>query len=114
MARVCCMQHSASSSEAALRPYSHAPACACLCSLLCDALARSQLRSDAARTRVQESDLKQIFEPFGAVDYITLQHDGAGRSQGFGFVQCAPTAYSVALCCDARLQHALCCCSDLV
>lgn len=37
----------------------------------------------------QESDLKQIFEPFGAVDYITLQHDGTGRSQGFGFVQCA-------------------------
>lgn len=40
----------------------------------------------------QESDLKQIFEPFGPVDYISLQHDAGGRSQGFGFVQCAPLA----------------------
>ena len=40
----------------------------------------------------QESDLKQIFEPFGPVDYISLQHDAGGRSQGFGFVQCAPFA----------------------
>jgi len=56
-----------------------------------------QLRSGTVRGGMQESDLKQIFEPFGAVDYITLQHDGAGRSQGFGFVQCAPIGHGVAL-----------------
>lgn len=36
---------------------------------------------------VQEQDLRQVFEPFGAVDYITLQKDLSGRSQGYGFVQ---------------------------
>ena len=52
------------------------------------------VHKECAHCCAQESDLKQIFEPFGAVDYITLQHDGAGRSQGFGFVQCAPLAAS--------------------
>ena len=39
---------------------------------------------------VQEADLKQIFEPFGPVDFVTLQKDTSGRSQGYGFVQCVP------------------------
>lgn len=38
----------------------------------------------------QEQDLRQVFEPFGLVDYITLQKDPSGRSQGYGFVQCVP------------------------
>ncbi|EIE25597.1 splicing factor, CC1-like protein [Coccomyxa subellipsoidea C-169] len=36
---------------------------------------------------IQEQDLKQVFEAFGAVEYITLQKDPTGRSQGYGFVQ---------------------------
>ena len=36
---------------------------------------------------VQEADLKQIFEPFGPVDYTSLNKDVQGRSQGSGFVQ---------------------------
>ncbi len=78
--------------------------------------AYSQPRSDMARGGVQESDLKQIFEPFGAVDYITLQHDGAGRSQGFGFVQCAPMGHRGGPCAVTRMRphNALCCCSALV
>lgn len=39
---------------------------------------------------MQEQDLKQVFEAFGAVDYITLQKDPTGRSQGYGFVQYVP------------------------
>lgn len=41
---------------------------------------------------IQEQDLRQVFEPFGAVDYITLQKDLSGRSQGYGFVQYQTTA----------------------
>ena len=37
----------------------------------------------------QEADLKQIFEPFGAVELVTLQRDAAGRSQGIAYVQYA-------------------------
>ena len=33
--------------------------------------------------------MKQIFEPFGTVEYCTLQRDQTGRSQGIGFVQYA-------------------------
>jgi len=92
------------------------PACACLCLLLRGVRACSEPRSDMARGGVQESDLKQIFEPFGAVDYITLQHDGAGRSQGFGFVQCAPMGHRGGPCAVTRMRphNALCCCSALV
>ena len=41
---------------------------------------------------LQEADLKQIFDPFGTVEYCTLQRDQTGRSQGIGFVQCAPAS----------------------
>ncbi|KAK7205503.1 hypothetical protein BZA70DRAFT_160847 [Myxozyma melibiosi] len=39
---------------------------------------------------ITESDLKQIFESYGAVDFVILQKDETGvRSKGFGFVQFA-------------------------
>ncbi|KAK9908927.1 hypothetical protein WJX75_004772 [Coccomyxa subellipsoidea] len=41
---------------------------------------------------IQEQDLRQVFDPFGAVDYVTLQKDPSGRSQGYGFVQYQTTA----------------------
>ena len=37
----------------------------------------------------QEQDLKQIFEPFGPVDFVTMQKDATGRSLGQAYVQCA-------------------------
>ena len=40
----------------------------------------------------QEQDLKQIFEPFGPVDFVTMQKDAAGRSLGQAYVQCARSA----------------------
>ena len=39
---------------------------------------------------LQEQDLKQIFEPFGALDFVTMQKDATGRSLGQAYVQCAP------------------------
>ena len=42
------------------------------------------------RAFLQENDLKQIFEPFGAVELVTLQRDASGRSQGIGHVQYVP------------------------
>lgn len=37
---------------------------------------------------ITEPDLKQIFESYGAVDFVVLQKDETGvRSKGFGFVQ---------------------------
>ena len=41
----------------------------------------------SSELHVQEGDLKQIFDPFGTVEYCTLQRDQTGRSQGIGFVQ---------------------------
>ncbi|KAK9823650.1 hypothetical protein WJX72_004426 [[Myrmecia] bisecta] len=36
---------------------------------------------------ITEVDLKQIFDPFGFVDLVTLNKDASGRSQGMGYVQ---------------------------
>lgn len=36
---------------------------------------------------IGEQDLRQIFEPFGVVEMVTLQRDSGGRSQGIGYVQ---------------------------
>ncbi|KAK9803366.1 hypothetical protein WJX73_009745 [Symbiochloris irregularis] len=38
-------------------------------------------------SNIAEADLKQIFEPFGTVELITLQRDATGRSQGIAYVQ---------------------------
>lgn len=37
---------------------------------------------------VTESDLKDVFEPFGELEFVQLQkEEGSGRSKGYGFVQ---------------------------
>ncbi|EFN58013.1 hypothetical protein CHLNCDRAFT_57088 [Chlorella variabilis] len=38
-------------------------------------------------TSITETDLRPIFEPFGALDFLTLQRDTAARPTGNGFVQ---------------------------
>ncbi|KAK9449413.1 uncharacterized protein V1518DRAFT_373171 [Limtongia smithiae] len=38
---------------------------------------------------VTESDLKQIFQSYGDVDFVVLQKDESSRSKGYGFVQFA-------------------------
>lgn len=40
-----------------------------------------------ARCAAAETDLRPIFEPFGALDFLTLQRDTAARPTGNGFVQ---------------------------
>lgn len=37
-----------------------------------------------------ESDIKQVFEPFGALEFVDLHRDPmTGRSKGYAFVQYA-------------------------
>jgi RNA-binding protein 39 len=36
---------------------------------------------------ITENDLRPIFEPFGPLDFVTLQRDPLGRSTGTAFVQ---------------------------
>jgi len=36
----------------------------------------------------QESDVREIFAPFGAIDLVQIQRDGAGKSQGHAYVTC--------------------------
>lgn len=36
---------------------------------------------------VQENDLRQIFEPFGPIESVSIQREGGSRPQNFGFVQ---------------------------
>lgn len=37
---------------------------------------------------LSESDIKQVFEPFGELDFVDLHKDPAtGRSKGYAFVQ---------------------------
>ncbi|EFE43163.1 hypothetical protein TRV_02070 [Trichophyton verrucosum HKI 0517] len=36
---------------------------------------------------ITESDLQNVFEPFGELDFVQLQREEAGRSKGYGFVQ---------------------------
>jgi RNA recognition motif-containing protein len=36
-----------------------------------------------------ESDIKQVFEPFGELEFVDLHRDPmTGRSKGYAFVQC--------------------------
>jgi hypothetical protein len=36
-----------------------------------------------------ESDIKQVFEPFGELEFVDLHRDpGTGRSKGYCFIQC--------------------------
>ncbi|KAK5047518.1 hypothetical protein LTR84_006615 [Exophiala bonariae] len=36
---------------------------------------------------ITESDLTNVFEPFGALEFVQLQKEEGGRSRGYGFVQ---------------------------
>ncbi|KAI1610114.1 nucleolin [Exophiala viscosa] len=36
---------------------------------------------------ITEQDLQNVFEPFGALEFVQLQKDEGGRSRGYGFVQ---------------------------
>lgn len=36
---------------------------------------------------ITEADLKQVFEPFGELEFVQLQKEETGRSKGYGFVQ---------------------------
>lgn len=36
---------------------------------------------------ITESDLQNVFEPFGELEFVQLQKDEANRSRGYGFVQ---------------------------
>lgn len=36
---------------------------------------------------ITESDLQNVFEPFGELEFVQLQKDESGRSRGYGFVQ---------------------------
>jgi RNA-binding protein 39 len=36
---------------------------------------------------ITESDLQNVFEPFGELEFVQLQKDETGRSKGYAFVQ---------------------------
>lgn len=36
---------------------------------------------------ITEDDLKNVFEPFGELEFVQLQKEDQGRSKGYGFVQ---------------------------
>ncbi|CAK7265614.1 Phosphatidylinositol-3-phosphatase SAC1 [Sporothrix epigloea] len=36
---------------------------------------------------ITESDVRNVFEPFGELEFVQLQKDDTGRSRGYGFVQ---------------------------
>lgn len=36
---------------------------------------------------ITEDDLKEVFEPFGELEFVQLQREEGGRSKGYGFVQ---------------------------
>ncbi len=36
---------------------------------------------------ITEEDLKNVFEPFGELEFAQLQKEDQGRSKGYGFVQ---------------------------
>jgi hypothetical protein len=44
-----------------------------------------------------ESDIKQVFEPFGELEFVDLHRDpGTGRSKGYCFIQCVVTVVAMA------------------
>ena len=50
---------------------------------------------------ITETDLQNVFEPFGELEFVQLQKDDSGRSRGYGFVQyvflCSPCCYVISL-----------------
>ena len=41
---------------------------------------------------ITETDLQNVFEPFGELEFVQLQKDDTGRSRGYGFVQYVPAS----------------------
>lgn len=50
---------------------------------------------------ITESDLQNVFEPFGELEFVQLQKDETGRSKGYAFVQYV--AISACLICCSLL-----------
>jgi RNA-binding protein 23/39 len=46
---------------------------------------------------ITESDLQNVFEPFGELEFVQLQKEEQGRSRGYGFVQYVPSFYNLVL-----------------
>ena len=44
---------------------------------------------------ITESDLQNVFEPFGELEFVQLQKEEQGRSRGYGFVQSVPSSNHV-------------------
>ena len=42
---------------------------------------------------ITESDLQNVFEPFGELEFVQLQKEETGRSRGYGFVQSVPAPF---------------------
>ena len=48
---------------------------------------------------ITETDLQNVFEPFGELEFVQLQKDDNGRSRGYGFVQYVPAFFWRATAC---------------
>jgi RNA-binding protein 23/39 len=44
---------------------------------------------------ITETDLQNVFEPFGELEFVQLQKEEAGRSRGYGFVQYVTFPFSM-------------------
>ena len=44
---------------------------------------------------ITESDLQNVFEPFGELEFVQLQKEEQGRSRGYGFVQSVEPSYLI-------------------
>jgi RNA-binding protein 39 len=48
-----------------------------------------QLYVGSLHFNLTENDIKQVFEPFGELEFVDLHKDPqTGRSKGYAFVQC--------------------------
>lgn len=47
---------------------------------------------------ITESDLRNVFEPFGELEFVQLQKDETGRSKGYAFVQYVSMAGWIVSC----------------
>ena len=44
---------------------------------------------------ITESDLQNVFEPFGELEFVQLQKEEGGRSRGYGFVQLVEPLFNI-------------------
>lgn len=65
---------------------SQAEASALLNSTLGGGTGPLKLQVTNLRPDISEADLRQIFEPFGAIDFLQLVRDATGKSVGYGYV----------------------------